>query len=257
MNDFFISYTSIDRTWAEWIAWQLEEAGYTTVLQAWDFRPGTTFVEAMNQAAATAERTIAVLSPDYLSSRFTRPEWEAAFAQDPTGEHGVLLPVRIREYSTKGLLPQVVYIDLVGLDEAAATETLLAGVRRERAKPKNVPAFPGVAQRVVSEQPRFPSVLPQQSLIERAKADRTDELALDELILQAIINLSKDYNAVTAQMVIEEMESIKFRYVRSAQIIPVMMQMRRLGIITWDSKEKGPMPSNVLEINPKYLPEQD
>ena len=40
MKDFFISYNSADRQWAEWIAWQLEEAGYTTVLQAWDFRPG-------------------------------------------------------------------------------------------------------------------------------------------------------------------------------------------------------------------------
>ena len=37
--DFFISYTSADRAWAEWIAWQLEAAGFTTLLQAWDFRP--------------------------------------------------------------------------------------------------------------------------------------------------------------------------------------------------------------------------
>ncbi len=93
--------------------------------------------------------------------------------------------------------------------------------------------------------------------MERAKADRADEPALDELILQTIIILSKDHNTVTAQMVIEEIESIKFQYVRSAQIIPAMMQMRRLGIITWDSKEKGPRPGNVLEINPKYLLEQD
>jgi hypothetical protein len=39
-RDFFISYTQADRAWAEWIAWQLEEARYTTVLQAWDFAPG-------------------------------------------------------------------------------------------------------------------------------------------------------------------------------------------------------------------------
>ena len=38
MKDFFISYNSADKGWAEWIAWQLEEAGYTTILQAWDFR---------------------------------------------------------------------------------------------------------------------------------------------------------------------------------------------------------------------------
>ena len=73
MADFFISYTSADRAWAEWIAWQLD-AGYTTVLQAWDFLPGSNFVLAMQQAAAQSQRTIAILSPHYLASRFTQPD---------------------------------------------------------------------------------------------------------------------------------------------------------------------------------------
>ncbi len=38
--DFFVSYTSPDRAWAEWIAWQLEAEGYQVVVQAWDFTPG-------------------------------------------------------------------------------------------------------------------------------------------------------------------------------------------------------------------------
>jgi hypothetical protein len=38
-RDFFISYTALNRPWAEWIAVQLEQAGYSTVLQAWDFQP--------------------------------------------------------------------------------------------------------------------------------------------------------------------------------------------------------------------------
>ena len=29
-KDFFITYTSADKKWAEWIAWQLEEAQYST-----------------------------------------------------------------------------------------------------------------------------------------------------------------------------------------------------------------------------------
>jgi hypothetical protein len=160
MNDFFISYNSADRQWAEWIAWQLEEAGYTTVLQAWDFRPGSNFVLEMQRAATEAERTIAVLSPDYLGARFTQPEWAAAFAQDPTGEKGTLLPVRVRECDLKGLLPQIIYIDLVGLDETAAQDALLAGVRRERAKPTAPPGFPGVIPRSVPQRPRFPGALP-------------------------------------------------------------------------------------------------
>ena len=47
MKDFFISYTKTDKAWAEWIAWTLEAAGYSTVIQAWDFRPGSNFVLEM------------------------------------------------------------------------------------------------------------------------------------------------------------------------------------------------------------------
>jgi len=160
MKDFFISYNSSDRSWAEWIAWQLEEAEYTTVLQAWDFRPGSNFVLAMQRAAAEAERTIAVLSPDYLTALYPQPEWGAAFAQDPTGQHGTLLPVRVRECDLRGLLPQIIYIDLVELDEVTAKEALLVGVRRGRAKPPVAPDFPGTGAlagpRTVPQAPYFP-----------------------------------------------------------------------------------------------------
>ena len=106
MKDFFISYNQADRKWAEWIAWQLEDAGYTTVLQAWDFRPGSNFALEMHSAAQAAGRTIAVLSPDYLSSQYTLPEWAAAFAKDPTSKQGKLLPVRVKECDLEGLLRQ-------------------------------------------------------------------------------------------------------------------------------------------------------
>jgi hypothetical protein len=158
--DFFVSYNRADRTWAEWIAWQLEEAGYTVVIQAWDFRPGSNFVVDMQQAASAARRTIAVLSPDYMAARFTQPEWTAAFAQDPTGTQGTLLPVRVRAVDLSGLLPQIIYIDLVGLEEATAQATLLAGVQRSRAKPTVAPTFPASTLHRKEDQPEFPHPAP-------------------------------------------------------------------------------------------------
>jgi tetratricopeptide (TPR) repeat protein len=160
VKDFFISYNSADKNWAEWTAWMLEEAGYTTVLQAWDFRPGSNFVLEMQRAASEAERTIAILSPAYLDALYTQPEWATAFVQDPTGEKGTLLPVCIQKCDLKGLLPAIIHINLVDLDETAANKALLQGIRRERMKPPVKPAFPRVAQRSVTEQPRFPGALP-------------------------------------------------------------------------------------------------
>lgn len=156
--DFFVSYNKADRTWAEWIAWHLEEEGYSTILQAWDFRPGSNFILEMNRASAEAKRTIAVLSPDYLSAEYTQTEWAAALAQDPTGERGALLPVRVRACDPVGLLTQIIYVDLVELEEPEAKSRLLAEVRRERAKPPIKPGYPSIHHS--TKQPRFPASLP-------------------------------------------------------------------------------------------------
>ena len=39
-TDTSSSYTGADVAWAQWIAVELEAAGYTTLSQALDFRPG-------------------------------------------------------------------------------------------------------------------------------------------------------------------------------------------------------------------------
>jgi len=156
MKDFFISYTKSDQVWAEWIAWTLEGAGYSTVIQAWDFLPGSNFVLEMQQAATAANRTIAVLSQKYLESTFTEPEWAAAFAQDPQGKKQKLIPVRIEACQLTGLLASIVYLDLVGLPENDA-RTALLGAFSIRNKPSAAPAFPGVSPTSVSPpQPAYP-----------------------------------------------------------------------------------------------------
>lgn len=142
-KDFFVSYTSTDKTWAEWIAWQLEAAGYSVVIQAWDFRPGENFVVEMQAAAAEAERTLLVLSDAYLKSAFGRSEWAAAFAQDPTGAERRLVPVRVKPCEPDGLLRAIIFVDLVGLSDADARTRLLEGVDDDRAKPETAPEFPG------------------------------------------------------------------------------------------------------------------
>jgi hypothetical protein len=71
----------------------------------------------------------------------------------------LLLPVRIHDCEPQGLLPQIVYIDLVGLDAEAARETLLASVQR-RAKPNKEPEFPGSSPRPVTVPPLFPGSIP-------------------------------------------------------------------------------------------------
>ena len=93
--------------------------------------------------AATADRVIAVLSPDYVLSRYGEAEWRVFFARDPSGEQALLLPIRVREVEPPGLLRTKIYVDLVGRDGKTARDLLLAAARGARGKPASEPEFPG------------------------------------------------------------------------------------------------------------------
>jgi hypothetical protein len=148
LTDFLISYTDADFNDAEWIATQLEGAGYSVAFRAWDIGPGSNFVQEMNVASREAKRTIVVLSPDYLKAFEQHPEWAVAFNLDPLGKQRKVLPIYVRESDPQlmGLLGPIVPIDLVGQDRSVARELLLRGVSfkpRERMKPST---FPGQSQ---------------------------------------------------------------------------------------------------------------
>ena len=156
--DFFVSYTGVDRPWAEWIAWELEDAGHRVVVQVWDMGAGSNFVLEMDDAARAAARTVAVLSPASLASAPCRAEWAAALREDFDGKQRKLIPVRVRDCDPRGVFGSVVYASVVGLSEQASREALLAAVSTDRPKPAGAPGFPGHGdQRASGERPRRPA----------------------------------------------------------------------------------------------------
>ncbi len=110
MKDYFISYSHLDEKWAEWIAWEVENLGFSIIMQKWDFTPGTNFVLEMQSAAVSAKRIILILSNNFLKSNFTGPEWAAFFARDPDGSKRFILPIRIEDCTPSGLLGQIIYL---------------------------------------------------------------------------------------------------------------------------------------------------
>lgn len=188
-RDFFVSYTSSDLAWAEWIAWTLEEAGYSVFLQAWDFTPGAHFIEEMHRATSAAERTIAVLSEDYIRSEFATAEWQEAWRTDPRGENRALLVLRIEDCDRPGLLGQVVSVDLFGIDMETARSRLLNAVRSERQKPPIPPDFPGAEPPTL--QPPFPGRLvsgsPEEAFAAGGPMDRDNPYAVAFMWWYAVI----------------------------------------------------------------------
>lgn len=151
-RDFFVSYTDADRTWASWISWQLEKAGYSVLVQAWDFVPGSNWQFGMDRGVTQCERTVAVLSPAYLRSVYGRLESQAAQGGDPAGLARRLVPVMVERCEPTGLLRAVVHIDLTApeLTGEEARDLLLEGIggaRTGRSKPTEPPPFPRSGER--------------------------------------------------------------------------------------------------------------
>jgi tetratricopeptide (TPR) repeat protein len=156
--DFFVSYTGVDKAWAEWIAWELEAQGHSALIQAWDMVPGTNWLDVMHRGVQGSERTIAVLSAAYLDSVYGTAEWQAAWRDDPTGVGRKLLVLRVEDCDRPGLLASIVSVDLFGADENTARTRLrqvVQGAFTGRLKPVESPGFPGRPAK-----PSFPGALP-------------------------------------------------------------------------------------------------
>jgi TIR domain len=157
-RDFFVSYAHEDHEWAEWVAWQLEQAGYTVLFQKWDMVAGTNWVKLMRQGISASKRTVVVLSEHYLSSLYGEAEWSSAWADDPLSEQRKLLILRITECERPDVLRWIVSVDLFGRTEKSARELLVESVKNivaGRAKPAAAPAYP--VARVVPTEPTFPA----------------------------------------------------------------------------------------------------
>ncbi|OEV12498.1 TIR domain-containing protein [Streptomyces nanshensis] len=145
--DFFISYSPADEQWAAWIAWTLEEAGYRTVIQAWDFVPGTNFIDFMDRGVSDSVAVIAVLSSHYERSTYGRMEWQAALRAEPEAPERKLLTVRVEDVPIEGLLATITYVDLVGVDDTETARSMLltrVGQAVEgHARPSSQPGYPG------------------------------------------------------------------------------------------------------------------
>ena len=140
--EFFVSRAGPDAAIATTIAHILEAAGRTVIIQDWDFK-NRAFMERMHTALCSGARTIALLSPDYLTRDHCTAEWQSTIADDPLNKTGRLIVLRIKPCVPLGLLKSLTYWDLVPvLAGLPATEGTLRDVVLAAVQPGRQKSFP-------------------------------------------------------------------------------------------------------------------
>jgi tetratricopeptide (TPR) repeat protein len=138
---FFISYAGVDRLWAEWVGWHLEQDGHRVHLDVWDWQTGDDFVKRMDEGLEEPDAVVAVFSKSYFEpGRWTQEERSAVVARRDR-----LIPLAIEPLTNNDVpatLAAKVRTNLHGLGEADAVEALRRAVGGG-GRPTVPPAFPG------------------------------------------------------------------------------------------------------------------
>ena len=154
-KDIFISYAAHDWNWAQWLDSVLRQAGYTTVVQGFDFPLDQGFVAAMDRALGECRLVVCLLSPEYLQSPWCRENWQAGRYANQ------VFLIRIDQCESAGLLGPRAFVNLVGATRATSSDLVLNALK-ERAdiclRPKGEPAFPN--HETAPQPRRFPTALP-------------------------------------------------------------------------------------------------
>lgn len=190
-KDFFISYARPDEESARWIVRVLEGAGYTTQIDERDFRAARVLVREIEEKFRTCRCFLAVLSPRYLRSPWTRAEWETAVHRGIVDERYGILPVEIVQCDPPPLLNNWTRISLEGLDKRDARDRLLQAAghvrkaKRRREAPSEIPPLPGSVEPAHDRLPGTASparATPTRSVLahvqERVQSNRDPDLLL-------------------------------------------------------------------------------
>jgi hypothetical protein len=163
---FFISFNSADRDKAHWIAWTLREAGHEVAVYDWEIPVGGNIPLWMSTRLAWADRSIAVISPDYVRSQYSPMEWASRIWNDPDGTKGSVIPVIVRPTSKiPPLLKDLNWIDLTNCSEDEARRRLIKGVDMP-APPELKPEF----EKIEVEAPDYQHVGPAEKPLFDARA---------------------------------------------------------------------------------------
>jgi|GEM_PF-1646487 len=127
MKDVFISYTSADQAWADWLAWVLEEHGYTVDGESLENGPHSSFVEVVQQGVQQYRRVMLILSPALLKVDAATPSGLGTVNMGSMRHY--LIPAKVEDCEPMGYLGLVAGINLAEKTEVEAEQTLLGAMQ--------------------------------------------------------------------------------------------------------------------------------
>jgi hypothetical protein len=164
--DFFLSRRGSVAEIAREVADVLTEAGYKILVQDYDFLLGDSVIERMHEGVKDARDLIILFSHDYEQSPYCRKEFTSFEAQRLRAleeRHTIIL--RCEDAPLPGLLADVIYQDLVGVEDREERKRRIIAAAERQSQATTPPPRP-----FIGVSPRIPSFTGRQDELSRLDA---------------------------------------------------------------------------------------
>ncbi len=144
MHTIFISYSHKDKDWVQnWLLPKLETNGLPCHIDFRDFEIGVPGIINMERAVETCDKTVLVLTPDYLNSDFAQFEAILLQSQDPTGLKKRIVPLMLKDCQLPKRLAMLTWADFRDPDRREAElQRVIRQIKADFRKLDRKPAKP-------------------------------------------------------------------------------------------------------------------
>jgi tetratricopeptide (TPR) repeat protein len=124
MSDIFISYSSSDKKWADWIGLELEKLGHVAHIHEWEIDAGGDIPAWMEDRIQKADRVLCVVSSVYLTKPYSSWERRAAQWAAASNRPNFVVPIFVEDCEAPITVAHLKRCDLYGLTEVDARNRL-------------------------------------------------------------------------------------------------------------------------------------
>lgn len=168
MASVFLSHSSKDKEFVEWLANQLKELGHSVWFDKWEIGVGDCIVTEIEKGIGDCDFVVIVLSPNAVSSTWVDREWKAKYWDEIQKNKTLVLPILMEKCDIPILLKTRHYADFSGSERTVAFAKLVlaisptnsdSGAIQSIALPDNKPDVHSLLSRLSSRQDTLAHVI--------------------------------------------------------------------------------------------------